>query len=273
MSTNQDYHLNTLSDIAKKGNLILFIGAGLSVGAGLPNWISMARTITKHLNYVLPREDHFISTDHLIQSFQYFENRNGRNILIQRIRELLDTTNADPTEIHQLLPSFPSRIIFSTNYDDLIEKAYSISHKKVHVISSDLEIAYWSEDNTQIIKLCGNLSRPETIAITKRDFNLFFMTRPRLVDLLINRLESADALFLGYSLRDPFFNQIWDTIGNSLGAHRRLGHAIMFNLRDFEIEDLERRKIVPISFQANGNIDMTQKMSSFLRSLLTRFQG
>ncbi len=256
-----------LTDQFARGNGILFIGAGLSAGAGLLGWIKLIRPLAQSLNYDLPVEDKFITTDHLLAAAQRYENQRGRHSLVQYLLDNLDTTSIQLTSVHRLITSLPVRIIFTTNYDDLIELSLREAGRRLNVIISEPELAFWSEDRVQIIKLGGDLRRPESIVLTKQDFNIYFAIRPRLAERLRTTLESKTALFLGYSLQDPFFNQIWDNIGLDFGRYRQRGYAVMFNANPLEIDDLRQRSIQVINLETKGR-NRTLILADWLRGLI-----
>jgi len=161
----------------------------------------------------------------------------------------------------------PVWIIFTTNYDDLIERALREAGRRLNVTVNELELAYWSRDRVQVVKLCGDLQRPDSIIVTKRDFNTYFAIRPRLAGRLRTTLESSTALFLGYSLQDPFFNQIWDNIGLDFGGHRRTGHAVLFDVQPMEADGLRARGIQVINLETQGS-DRTLLLANWLRRLI-----
>jgi nucleoside phosphorylase len=267
-----DHHIQPnmsldLLDQFSRGNGILFIGAGLSAGAGLPGWVKLVRPLAQSVSYDLPAEDKFITTDHLLSAAQRYENQRGRNSLVQYLLDNLDTTSIQLTSVHRLITSLPVRIIFTTNYDDLIERSLREAERRLNVIISEPELAFWSEDRIQIIKLGGDLRRPESIVLTKQDFNTYFAIRPRLSERLRTTLESKTALFLGYSLQDPFFNQIWDNIGLDFGRYRLRGYAVMFNAQPLEIDDLRQRSIQVINLETKGR-DRTMILADWLRGLI-----
>ena len=251
----------------QKGNLVLFVGAGLSMGAGLPGWLAIARPLANAIGYRLPNEAKFITTDHLLTAAQYYENQRGRTALIQQLRNTLDTTDKRPTSVHRLIASLPLHVIFTTNYDDFIEQALRESGKRYNVVVATQDLAFWSEDQVQIIKLCGDLTRPESIIFSKRDFNTYFANRQRLAERLRTMLESKTALFLGYSLQDPFFNQIWENIGLDFGKYRHLGYTAMFDVERLEIDDLRQRSIHVIGLAGQGGTNRNQILENWLQEI------
>ncbi|GFP25248.1 hypothetical protein HKBW3S43_00559 [Candidatus Hakubella thermalkaliphila] len=199
-----------------------------------------------------PAHETDLATDHLLTITQHYENQCGRHALIHHLRDALDTAGVRPTSIHRLVTSLPVSTIFTTNYDDLIERVLRETGRRLNVIISEPELAFWREDHVQVIKLCGDLTRPNSIIITQRDFNTYFATRPRLAERLRATLESKTALFLGYSLQDPFFNQIWDNIGLNFGSLRRQGYAVLFDTNPLDADNLRHRGIHVIDLESKG---------------------
>jgi hypothetical protein len=251
----------------KKKDVVLFIGAGVSANAGMLNWIDLIKPLAEAVEFRWPLSGSDITTDHLLSASRYYENRFGRNSLIRYLKEKLDTTHLSPSMVHLLLSVLPVKVVFTTNYDDLVERTYREASKPFHVIVSEPELAYWSEDQVQIVKLCGELNRPESIAITKFDFNIFNETHRRLIEKLRSTLETKTAVFLGYGLRDPFVNQIWDNISFVFGEHRRNGYIVLFDPNSNETEDLKRRGIYVISLGEEGK-DKSEAFLNWLESLV-----
>lgn len=246
-------------------DVVLFLGAGLSIGAGLPGWANLIRPLAQTVGARWPTDEADLTTDHLLTAAQHYENQRGRHALIQHMRDMLDTTGIQLTPVHRLVASLPVRVIFTTNYDDLIERAWGQTGQRPNVIISEPELAFWSEERVKIVKLCGDLHRPESIIITRRDFNTYFATRSRLAERLRTTLESKTALFLGYSLQDPFFNQIWDHIGLDFGRLRRWSYAVLFDADALETDDLRQRGIHVINLEIRDR-DCTVLLTEWLRA-------
>jgi len=271
----QTINLNNLKADIFNGNAILFVGAGVSMGAGLPGWIDLARQMASEVKFRLPTESEDITAQHLLAAFQRYENENGRPRLIQKTRSALDTTRIDPTSVHMALTSLPIKTIFTTNYDNLIEEAFRKERKRRDLIVSESQLALWNEDVTKIVKLCGDIEQPDSVLITATDFNAFSDKRPNMLARLRNDLVSKTALFIGYSLQDPFFNQIWDRIGFSFGKMQRPAYAIMFDADENVISDLKTRNISVINIKnaPNKNTALTNLLKSFIEVEQTNVQS
>lgn len=255
-----------LSSSLRSGDALFFIGAGLSAGAGLPNWPALVEPLARSVGARWPASQADLTTDHLITGAQYFENQQGRNALIRHLQDELDTTGVEPTGVHKFISSLPVRTIFTTNYDDLIERSLRAAGRRASVTVNEAELAYWDGDRAQVVKICGDLQRPESIVITKQDFTTYAETHRRLVEQLRAALETRTALFLGYSLQDPFFNQIWDGIGLTQGRHRRRGYAVLFDAPALEVEDWQRRGLQIINIETTGR-DRTKLLLDWLSPL------
>ena len=55
------------------------------------------------------------------------------------------------------------------------------------------------------------------------------------------------AVFIGYSLEDPDFRQIWRVVSDRLGRTRRLAYALVVNARASDIARFERRGVKVIN--------------------------
>ncbi|MCP4353499.1 MAG: CHAT domain-containing protein [Desulfobacterales bacterium] len=267
MMSQTDPFLTELSKLLSKEDIILFIGHGLSAIAGLPDWMTLIRPLAQSVRYQLPTEDKLITTDHLLTAAQHYENQRSRQSLIQHLRDALESTLVKTATAHKIISTLPVNVIFTTNYDNLIERALDEANRRPNIIVSELDLSFWDEGRVQLIKLCGDLNRPESIIITKRDFNTYCTTRSRLAERLRTTLESKTALFIGYSLQDPFFNQIWDHIGLDFGNLRRRSYAVLFDANPMETDDLRQRGIHVINLEVKGH-DHNILLTNWLNTLI-----
>ena len=246
-----------LSQQLSKGNVVLFVGAGLSIGAGLPDWDTLIRPLAERIGY---------EGDDLLKAAQFYQNRYGRHALISYLRDKLDTTGIEPTENHDLLVRLPIGTVFTTNFDDLLERAYRRAGRSVNLVVGATELPFWDESRVNLVKLHGTYDRPASIIITERDYNTIYRSNALIVQQLNALLATKTFLFVGYSMGDPDFNQIYDQLTIDLGQHQRRPYLVTFDVDEFTMDDLEQRGFQVISLSAEG--DRNARLAEWLQALL-----
>lgn len=249
----------------KNGDVILFVGAGISMNSGLPGWGELFRPLSESVDYLPVGAN--LTTEYLLTVAQYYENKNGRHALVRYLMESLDTTAKFPSEIHSIVSELPVKTIFTTNYDDLLEKTYREKGQKTILIVENFEFAFSSEKSIKIVKLCGDINRPNSLVVTKRDFNVFPVSHSNVLEKLRNLLETKTVLFLGYSLKDPFVNQIWDVINFDFGKYQRFGYCVLFDADPLEVDDLKRRNLHVINL-SDKNKSKAELLSGWLKNII-----
>lgn len=241
----------------QRGNVVLFVGAGLSIGAGLPGWGALVRPLAERIGY---------SGDDLLKAAQYYENRNGRHALITYLRDQLDTTAVESTENHDLLARLPANIVFTTNFDDLLERAYRKAERQVNLVVGATELPYWDESKVNLVKLHGTSDRPASLIITERDYNTIYRSNALILQQLNTLLATRTFLFVGYSMSDPDFNQIYDQLHVDLGRDQRRPYLVTFGVDEFTAEDLEQRGYHVVNLPSEG--DRNARLAGWLGALL-----
>ena len=100
---------------------------------------------------------------------------------------------------------------------------------------------------TLLLKLHGDLRHPGRLIVTEADYDGFLARYPLLATYLSNQLITKTAVFVGYSLDDPDFRQIWQVVTERLGRTRRLAYALMVSARPGDIARFERRGVKVIN--------------------------
>ena len=195
------------------GDCVLFVGAGLSRGAGLPDWGQLVERMARELGIA--------SRDRLdnLDLAQWYRERFSPAELAEVIRKTFgDPAVAPrPTLAHFLLMSLPVRHVITTNYDDLLERALiALKRHPVKVIrQEDVARMRWS-DGVHVVKLHGDASEAEAIVLCRDDYDEFFDRRPAMALLLEGLLLNQTFFFVGYGLRDPNFRQVYSRIARML---------------------------------------------------------
>ena len=220
-----------------RGDVVLFIGAGLSRGADLPSWGELLAPLADSLKLPLARRAD------LLQVAQDYENEMGRHDLVQHIVDRTDTTGKQPTPNHRRLTQLPINTWITTNFDDLLERTLQEAELPCRVVVRDQDLPYTSGGKVTLLKLHGDRGQPDTIVITQKDYNTFFRRFPLIPTKLASLLLDKTFLFIGYSVSDPDFNQLRDKLAYDLEEHQRRAYAVLFNVDDFAAKDLRGARL------------------------------
>ena len=118
------------------------------------------------------------------------------------------------TPSHTALRELNLPLLFTTNYDELIEAAYQQAGQPLRVSVSEQQfLARRAEKPARhLVKLHGSIDQPDTIVLTRTDYARARSDRKEMLSLLRSELVEASFLFVGFSLSDPNFGLIHDDI-------------------------------------------------------------
>ncbi|HEX9941157.1 MAG TPA: SIR2 family protein [Thermoanaerobaculia bacterium] len=226
-----------LIDEFSRGNGCIFVGAGLSAGAGLPSWMELVKPLAAEIEACPPDSS-------LTDIAQYYVNVYGRRLLVDRLRAALDKYGIKPTEVHKVLATLPVQHFFTTNFDGLLEAAFNQRKRPFHSIVNTEDVSFMDGSTVQLVKLHGDLDHPMSIIITAEDYEKELSDGPRLADLLSHELRTRTVLFLGYSFNDIDLRIILRRSHRGNHDFRRNAFTVQFDPPAWVMEDLKRRGII-----------------------------
>jgi hypothetical protein len=181
---------------------------------------------------------------------------------------LLDTTAVTPGQALLRLSELGARLVFTSNFDDLLEIAARTSlGKPARVISRDADIGLFSPDACNIVKLNGDLRVPETLVLARQDFESYRVARPELGNLFRVEAARSDLLYLGCSLRDPHFATLLAELRISMGGMGRCAYAVVFDADEGYLRDLARRDVRVLNFVGIPRADWDGELATLLASI------
>ncbi len=239
----------------RRGEVCAFVGAGLAKTAGLPDWYDVMSELAARIGFDLPPR-RWATGEALLDAAQAYVNQRGLNDLIRFLRERLATWQIRPGRVHLALAQLPIPILFTTTYDDLIEKACQQVGKQVDVVVRDSTIPYLRRGPqvVNLIKLNGDLAQPDTLVITREHYERFRLTRPQMLKLLETELGRSDMLYLGWDQADPAFALVFGEVLGRFGADMRPGYAALCDITAVQAGEWRRRNIHPIPLPAGDPI-------------------
>lgn len=246
-----------LFELIRKEEVIIWAGAGMSLYAGYPSAKRLAEILIENLtSKEKERIDINIPLPELAEEF-YRLKGNNKNSLLQILNETFQK-KAESTDTHDRLAIIPHfSTIITTNYDSLFEDSYGQKAQKIYKTT---QIPYINNKKTQIFKIHGDLSEPESIILTKSDYNKFFKDNEdngTFWSVIRERLATKAVLFLGYNLEDPNVSVIFDRITDSLGENRKECFLVAPKLPQHKANNLIKKGIHYIDSTAEEIISET----------------
>jgi NAD-dependent SIR2 family protein deacetylase len=195
-------HFDAIKLLIKQKKLIPFVGAGLSMNLGLPSFSQLIDKIAEELGY---DPAVFKLNGNNLQLAEYYVAVKGA---IGPLRSILDRS-FDPTDeqiktsvSHTALVQMNLPVIYTTNYDNIIEKSFELLNKPVCTIANIDDISSAPENATQIVKFHGTFSDDESLVLTESNyFERLSFESAMDIKLRADMLGKC-LLFIGYSLDD-----------------------------------------------------------------------
>ncbi|WP_116787288.1 SIR2 family NAD-dependent protein deacylase [Flavobacterium psychrotrophum] len=225
-------------------DVILWAGAGLSLYAGYPSGTELKNIILNDLSQSEKTDinENLPLTD-LTEEYCRLK-LSSRNSLINILNKTFKDYTPLTTFLHEQIASIPHfKTIVTTNYDSLFENAY---HGRSEKIFHSKHIPYLDKNKVHIYKIHGDLSDPDSIIITKDDYNKFFKSNLEnniLWTSVKACIASKNILFLGYNLEDSNIQVVFDKIAEGLSLNRKEAFFIAPNLPQSKINWLIQKGI------------------------------
>jgi hypothetical protein len=117
-------------------------------------------------------------------------------------------------------------MVVTTNYDDLLERTFdALRRPYLRIVEQQDVPESGTTDRTCVVKFHGDAAAGEALVLSRDDYDTFFQNRPAMALLLEGLLLNQTFFFVGYSLRDPNFRQIFSRIAAMLRDARRPAFA------------------------------------------------
>lgn len=189
--------------------LIVFVGAGVSIGSGLPSWNALIDPLREELG--VPE------TNNLKIAQMYYDTW-GKHKYMEKINGILSEGKVpQPNKLHELIFNMKPQHIITTNYDTLLEDMTNRGLKMYSVLKKDDDIPY-ADSTNYLIKMHGDLAE-NNIVLKEDDYLEYENNFPMMSTLIKSLIMNNTLLFVGYSLNDSTFNSIYHLIQNTFGEN------------------------------------------------------
>lgn len=244
----------TLIDQIQEGNVVLFLGAGASIGAIHPQ----GKKVLQGLELSNLIADKFLDKSYLNKSLQVVSELAISETNLFTVQSFIaDLMNYfEPANFHAMLPTFVWKAIATTNYDLIIEKAYNNSSQRAQDLAvikkngESIETKLSSRKNLLYLKLHGcitEINNPDLpLILTPDQYVTHRQGRSRLFDRVKELAYEYPFLFIGHSLEDLDIRAILFEL-QSLKDARPRSYIVSPSVNDYESRLFESKKITSIS--------------------------
>lgn len=222
----QDDIFEKILELALKGKLILWAGAGLSMEAGYPSGKDLAKLLLDSL----PEEERIALSNDLMKVSDYYVNRNndGRQELIRMLRKIF-LKNPLKSESHEVIKKMAFfKTIITTNYDETFEQNIS----DLEIIQNTKQLSRSKSNTRKLIKIHGDLKKPKGLILTEGDYSKLYRndnSDPFWAKLSVELTEKS-VLFIGYGFNDPNVRGLFDYLHKKLKRHKNPKFLVAPNL-------------------------------------------
>lgn len=254
-----------ISDLAQQ-KVVLFLGAGVSSSVSLdassrfkgwPLFLDDAasdrsQSLKRQIKALLKSKDYLLACE-LLQS-DYGESWE------RKVTEEYGRA-AQPSDLHKALISLRQRIILTTNFDKLVESAWSASladgerhFKVISKVDNDIFKVLKEHDSSYIIKIHGSIDDVSNIVFSRSQYIRLAFANENYASFLDSLLLNYTFLFVGFSMDDPAITSLME-----LYAYRyprsRPHYIVSADTIPENIKDIHRRlrKLIVIPYNSKNN--------------------
>jgi len=273
--------------VIREGRCVLFVGAGLSAqaktedGKYLPVWSGLLEQmidwcIENRIDLRANRAEfiEIIQKKRFLTVAQELQERLGPR-LSACLSEILHAGKIRPSEAHKQIPKIPWVAILTSNYDSLVEGAYTLAYGGVvppvfaqNNVGSALDCL--RNNRHFVFKIHGDINIPESIILGNRDYARLLYLSPAYRSFLETVFATYTVLFIGFGGEDPDLNDITDKLSSVY--ERSIGQHFILIPND-AFSPIERRRLLEdkrldcITYEKD---DSHSQVVEFLKALAVR---
>ncbi|MCY9339947.1 SIR2 family protein [Bacillus haynesii] len=261
---NPNYKLNYKELLARKENLVPFIGAGLSIPFNLPSWTEMLESFSDYIDEIAkPLYLDLIKQGNYMQALTLLSERSlltdkGIQLKIKELfDERLDLTISEENHNYKDLKKLDSSFYLTTNYDNIFT-SLKAKNKYVPPLRWD-EIDdiqnFLTDKKGSMIHLHGVVHVPQTMIVTEDSYEKLYKDE-KFESLLSSFMSNRTFLFLGFSFSDKFFEDLYKKIHSKIrGTHFIILPNVSFEkAKNFSKNGLQTIGI-KVRADKDGNLD------------------
>ena len=168
-NTAFDHELKPLVEAVASRRLILFVGGGVSQNLGLPDFKTLVDYMARDMGFA---QSTFGVAEYSVIAEAYMV----KHAQLGALRSWMDTTwhpgtiQIEKSELHNLIVDLDFPVIYTTNYDRWLEKAFEARGRPFHKITNAADLTVPSNGGTEIIKFHGDFQDDDSLVLTESSY-------------------------------------------------------------------------------------------------------
>ena len=228
----------------RAGNVVVFLGAGFTLPAGLPTWIGLLKQLKNKATTLRPpvseELDRLItrgSSECLDQAAQILEDECGKEFFNSAIAEIMQPVDPLPelmAERLRILRELPVKGIITTNVDCVVPGCISNFEPEAAEIRSQLLRAppkTFQEHILQcgdpknvvpvpVLQIHGSVNSKEKMVFTRKAYRQLIHGSESFMHFIRSVIAQYTVLYLGFSFGDYYLNDTRSSVLNMLHGDR-----------------------------------------------------
>lgn len=228
----------------KRGDLILFLGAGASLGsltAGGKDILDSS-SLSRNLAEVFSVD---YQGESLRETYNALLNIVGKNRLHEELESLFKNTS--PSHELNTIATYPWPRIYTLNIDDTMDVALQRnSPQEVNIVGyydriRPLDTIY---QKVELVKLAGDVKQLDRgVVFSPQDYGFLASNLPRWYDELATDFFSYKFLFIGTKLDEPLFHHAIEKYTKLFGDSGHISYLLTPSITEIQKNNLARAKI------------------------------
>lgn len=235
----------------KKERVGLLVGAGASVGAGLPQWGQLLRDMLEETKGSVGLSAQKIADyESLIDQSRYLMAASGLKVDLGSyfagfIRKVFVDSKPVPTNLHKAMLGLKRlQFVLTTNYDTLIERTYRNQDPDVTVCtykdSGEVRRSLSSREFF-ILKAHGDATRSgDGIILTDQDYRNILFRESAYQHMLATMFSMYTVVFVGASMTDPEVNLMLNYVASTFAPDSGPTHYAL--LTKEKVNEVEKER-------------------------------
>lgn len=235
-----------IKEAIEQDSLVLFIGAGLSIPLGLPNWNNLILELIDEiaqkearwfLNFRPLFENHALSAFEILDKMDVYKGA-VLDYMERRFESEL-VLNDDILKLHQKLGQISKQII-TTNYDKAIETA---NHLEVFSHDNVNKVRKLENLKEYVFKIHGDISDSSKCILFRQDYEKLYSDETAPIFQLKSTFTNKTILFIGFGMTDPYVKYVASYISNLFNGLNNKHYIINTESSDLIQEGIDNIKL------------------------------